>query len=742
MKKIKLLYFICFFIPCIAIGQSLQLEPLYNVPVFDSIMEKSFSSWTGGFNAVNINTADLNLDGHFDIVIYDLQFSNIFPFLNAGIPDSVNYIFSPEYKSNFPQVGDWMVLADLDQDGYSDMVTPASDNIMAASPVSLYKGNVLPDGSLGFTLFVDTILHLDGGELKPIMNPVATLPVIKDIDNDGDMDWLGIKPNGLPEKIYYYKNFSIETSGTPSGLDYVLEDDCFGNIKLVQSLAVELGGSACPGFQSGTSGLLHDRSHTLALYDWGSDGDLDLFTGHYLYPTINRLENEGNNNTFVFNMQDTVFSPQGLSFEVANYPAPSFIDLNNDGLEELIIAPNDIYDYYNKNQIKYCKNTGVPGADFLPLSRAVFADLSDVGEFSDIEFFDHNQDGLLDILVGGVEITNILVGNNLNPETKLLLFENIGSETAPEFQLIDTDYINYSDIPQEYGVYPVTIDLDGDGDKDLLTGGLDGQLKFFRNNAPLNQPADFELITESYQDIDVGNYGVPEVYDVNQDGLLDLILGNEQGFLHLYINEGTSSNPEFVLKNDFWGEVDVRLLGATTGYSIPHIYEEDGMMHLLVGSESGEIYHYTGIENNINGTFMSAAGSPNNFKIGTYSSVCSAKLFGEDKPRVFSFGGNRGGAFLFTQEDSMITNIKNIVQSIAVYPNPTNSQIVLEFENSTYPQGVIEISDVFGRKIFKNTIQTTAGTNMHTLNLSGSTGIYFVTLTIGGEQYVTKVLKK
>ena len=55
-----------------------------------------------------------------------------------------------------------------------------------------------------------------------------------------------------------------------------------------------------------------------------------------------------------------------------------------------------------------------------------------------------------------------------------------------------------------------------------------------------------ELIDDAGFPIDVGVYGAPAMYDWNQDGAKDLVLGQfDYGKIRLYLNLGSDTAPDF-----------------------------------------------------------------------------------------------------------------------------------------------------------------------------------------------------
>ena len=55
-----------------------------------------------------------------------------------------------------------------------------------------------------------------------------------------------------------------------------------------------------------------------------------------------------------------------------------------------------------------------------------------------------------------------------------------------------------------------------------------------------------ELINDNGTPIDVGYYGAPTMYDWNNDGAKDLVLGQfDSGRVRLYLNQGPDTAPAF-----------------------------------------------------------------------------------------------------------------------------------------------------------------------------------------------------
>ena len=171
-------------------------------------------------------------------------------------------------------------------------------------------------------------------------------------------------------------------------------------------------------------------------------------------------------------------------------------------------------------------------------------------------------------------------------------YKNTGITNQPEFQLINSDFGNLG-ILEKTGLVPTLGNLTNDELLDMLTGESDGKLIMLKNMGN----GQLKMVDNNYFSIDVGEFSAPQLFDLNKDGLTDLIIGEKNGNLNYFKNQGTSTAPDFVLVTDSLGKINVTNYTLSYyGYSTPCFFRNElGETELVVGSESGQIFYYKNI---------------------------------------------------------------------------------------------------------------------------------------------------
>jgi len=655
---------------------------------------QEFSSpLSGGINAGQFSNIDLNLDGVMDIVVFDKSGNKLSPFIN----DNGDFIYTPKYRTNFPNLHDWVLLVDYNCDGKNDIFTYSSGGMAVYLNTSTTE--------LEFTLITPLVLSDYGSNNLNIYISPVDIPAIADIDYDGDLDVLTFSILG--GFVEYHKNMSMELYGNCDSLVYEFSESCWGLFyEGLNSYILNCPSCICPQITNTTPTNAKQKhaGSTLLAIDVDNDNDKDLVLGDISYNNLNLLINGGDNQNAIMTAVDSVF-PQNysntLAAEMHVYPASYYIDVTNDGVKDLIVTTNSENNSENFESCWLYENTGQnTSPDFNFIQKDFLQEnMIELGTSAFPTFYDYNNDGLLDLVIGNYGYHN----PNNDPASSLALFENIGNDSIPKYNLINRDWLGLSttnlnttlNIPA-LNLSPTFSDLDGDGNKDLIVGDADGKVHFFTNNG-----GNFQITNPNYQNIDVGQFAQPQIIDVNRDGLNDLIIGEQDGTINYLPNSGTTTNAIFDTIITNWGGVDVDQSYISTGFSNPTLYDSSGVYQLFVGSFSGNIYQFTNIDNNLNGQFTAVNSTSSNIWDGGKSALALADINNDNNPDMI-VGNLSGGISFFSSDtlltDTTITNVSNQTKNIdfTIYPNPAKTNFTIKSSET----GTVTIKNLLGNTIY------------------------------------------
>jgi len=136
---------------------------------------------------------------------------------------------------------------------------------------------------------------------------------------------------------------------------------------------------------------------------------------------------------------------------------------------------------------------------------------------------------------------------------------------------------------------PQLVDIDGDGDDDLFVQEATGSVMFFENVG--GAPARHVWRTDAYQGLEVGEWY--RFVDMDGDGDLDLLAEEPFSYIRYYRNDGGASAPRFTLAADTLRDASGQPLFSDR-QNIPNATDLDcdGSMDLLIGRLVGTISHY------------------------------------------------------------------------------------------------------------------------------------------------------
>lgn len=684
----------------------------------------------GGFNVPEFSHIDLDQDGTPDLFVFDRSGRKVIPFLNGGTPGQVDYDFAPEYVSHFPQnLSDFALCRDFNCDGKADIFVGTPNGIR------VYENTSTP-GNLSFQLYADTLFTNYGQGPALIYLYPGDLPDMVDVDGDGDLDLLCFDQSGIT--VEWHKNMAVENTGNCAGLQLVIGDRCWGNFQensFNQNLTLGYNCRTAPYVTYPTRPGVHSGS-TLAAFDEEPDGDYELVIGDLLYNGLTYTHNAGTPVDAEVDSIDIRYPSHNVSVEIDIFPAGFFVDVNNDGKKDLIAAPNQTNVSVNYDNSWFYQNVHPGNGVTLDRINKNFLteEMVDAGMCAYPALFDHNGDGLLDLVVGNY--SRKLSASNVI--SSLALYENTGTSTQPVFTLVNRNYANLSNAfnPEIFGMSPAFGDLDGDGDQDLMIGDADGHLHYFENTAPLGHVASFPNPVAQYFNIDIGQFATPMIVDVDRDGDKDLVVGEMGGTLNYFENTGTAQSATFssTPTDANWGNVDTEPV-CCTGFSVPFIFENplSGRYDMILGSEKGQLFYYQDFESELGGTFTLDQANFGEVQEGQRTAITGRDLTG-DGDWEWMVGNVRGGLGFYSGNGIMMGSPSPGTLQQAqweVFPNPSSGRVRVQVESKTVGRMHLTVTDIQGREMLHcHPVSAAEGAELDLSSLSP--GMYFLRMDLNG----------
>jgi hypothetical protein len=672
-------------------------------------------AWTGGLNSTQFASADLNNDGIADLVAYLPDQQLIKTFINYGTAGNPNYRYRPSYAKNFPQLSNYMVMRDYNRDGIMDLFHHGGYGFSA------YKGSYNSANELIFTFYKTLYYNNDKkviGWVNAEVNP-GDIPAIIDVDNDGDLDFLSYYGDGY--YMAWYQNTQVENGYPADSLTIRLADRCWG--KMTQgTLRTHTMGISCDNSalskttDEASTAKVTDGGNTPCLLDMDGDGDYDLLDGHRAFDYVVYLRNSkaqtGKRDSMVY--QDTAWVSLGDTVKIAQWAAVFHMDVDLDAKRDLIVTPNSGVGSEDYRCVRYYQNVGT---DLLPsfqfTSDTFLIDqMLDMGTSAYPVLYDYDRDGKPDLFVGNKGYYEKSSGLFVSSVAYL---HNTSTPGKPSFELADRNFLNIRS-KRYRGVMVGIGDIDNDGKDDFLMGHVNGYIDYIRNTATSAAAKPLWLLSnaDTLRDftgtpVACNGTAVPLVYDMNSDGVKDLVIGDQSGYLFYYQNNSTTPGlSSLVFTNDQLGFVKADPEKVTTGFSAPFIGKIDnsGRNFLLMGSRSGRISRYTDFEGaSVMGIFkrLDSAYSnilAQNFRSTAYFSAPAVADIDNDGKYEMVIGNIHGGLFLYKQDKivSIPEPNKDVLQ-LRLFPNPSKDIITISTEQTISPNTTsVKIYNALGQE--------------------------------------------
>lgn len=702
--------------------------------------------WGNGINSSNISNIDLNFDGKKDIVAFDkptgFSVGRFRCFINVGTVGQIKYTAAPDLSYAFPEVTDWALLFDYNCDGMEDIF--ASEN----GSIKVYKNTSTLATGINFTL-AKSIIYTNysppsASGITPLYASTIGVPGIADIDGDGDLDILTFASGGF--FIEYHKNTSIENGHGCDSLNYELGDPCWGKV-MENNCTFALNYCSPKPFPTDTipvedhkTSSLHAGS-CLTCLDGDGDGDQDVIMGDIFCYTLQYAFNSGNTTSALISDTTKLYPnyPNKNSTQQAkmyNFPCAYKVDCDGDGKKDLVATPN-VYGSENTNGVWFYKNTSATSTVNFQFVKNTFLqdEMIEVGQNSYPVVFDYDLDGRKDLLIGnwGYFINDTI-------RSRLTLYKNIGSTTQPSYSLVSRDFAGLSAQHLSHAI-PTVGDVDNDGDVDIFVGTSSGQIHWLEKTGAVGNYVfhsnSFSITTQSAE-------AAVQLFDIDGDNLLDMMIGAKNGKIAYYKNTGTLTSPSFSLITNSFGGINVQ--GSSNqfgidGYAAPRFFKVGSSTKLLVGNVAGQLFYYdvpaviTNSCNLINAT-------ANNINEGGHATICFEDINNDGKRDLF-VGNGSGGLSFFSSTNQFVgikeNSLAKLTEQVNLFPNPVNDYLNLRINDLEFENGKIILFDLLGKEI--TTMQITANTQSFLMSCIRS-GVYFAKIELTYNSQTVSVTKK
>jgi hypothetical protein len=704
-------------------------------------------AWSGGMSHPQFSTMDLDFDGVEEIVAFEPGTNSINVFKPIHKNGQIEYKYMYDWQAYFPNdITDRMKLVDFNMDGKKDLFT------YYVGGIKVYKNISTPTTGIQWELYTNQIVTFVNGYYTNLHTSSNDIPAYADIDGDGDLDV--ITCNTTIFIAEWHKNLSMEVYGNADTLLFKLQEPCWGDfLENPVTSVIELNSTTSP---CGNSSLMpypipkHQGGKSFLALDMNGSGMMDLIIGHIDFADLKLLINGGTNpdSNAIMTSYDPNFPSNSVPANLSNFLTAYYEDGDLDGINDLMVSTTNPGNSNNTKSVWFYKNTGAnnfPNFQYVS-NNFMQNEMIENGNGAIPTLLDVNKDGLLDLIVAN----NFNFGDSVANFSRMNYYKNIGTTQKPAFKLINEDWQSFSNSGFGKRISPAFGDLTGDGAPELITGLENGKLYYYQNPNSVGDvnyniaPVQLQDYTGTY--ITVSNNATPELFDLNKDSLLDLIIGQENGGLKYYQNIGSATAFSFKLINGNLGGVSLVDSGFTASSGVPRFVRENDTTYLFVGKQSGKISFYTDIDGHLDSSEIFHLISSNYVNINTcgMSAPCVSNKLRNDGSYDLWVGTKLGGLWSYRPGDtSTFLGLQETVTTANdesfVYPNPTSGNFTLVLPKQTKENMRILVLDGLGREVQHTETRKENEINIQLINVQG--GVYFVkAFNTSGFQCVKRIV--
>lgn len=720
----KILYnitlLLCLISTTFVFSNNINFRPNHSIKVIHT-NDTLISPFVGGLTSIQVANADMQNDGFIDLIIFDIYSNRIIVYRNN---QNLNYTLDTANYS-FPDFYNWIEVLDYNCDNIPDIFTYNN-----SGSIEIYKGEYV-NQKLQFKKKQNQILTLSF--FNNNVNVYATAidkPSFADVNNDGDIDIVGF--NVFANKLIYYENQRVEFQLSCDSFYCKIQDFCWGNISESSNDGeLNLRDTCTSKFLNNQkqSAIQHNGSN-ITIQDVNGDGLIDALLGDLFFNQLSYLENEGTQQYASFLSQTKNFPPQ-KNIAINYLPLAQFVDINHDNKKDLIVSnfsytsadANDKNVWYYKNS----SNNNAMNFEFVE-DDFILKECIDVGKNSSICFFDITNDNVLDLIIanGGQKSTN-----DSAYKFYLKAYQNIGSHEQPIFSLLDTNFLTISQ-HQLTEIALSTGDIDNDNDIDLIAGTHDGKIVWWENTDANTNTLTYKghLIADHQITDSLGNFLQPCIYDLDNDHINDIIIGNRSGKI-IFLKGNNTTQPSFQLITTNLANIHTVNYDEVFGFAAPYFFDIDSNQvdDLIVGTHTSGIWYYKDFANQYTSNNL----IPQKINVKNYQKLTPAFL-----DNNLFVGNSYGGITGYTIDTNTITSIiSKKIKTLNIYPNPATIQFYVDLE---------QISNINSIKVFNSigsliNFEHQQNGNQLRIDLKErANGFYFIHIAQGKENYVGKIV--